>query len=102
MIDLVAKIICNDIRCHITDDFKYSGSDEWEYETYESARYVGWQCIADIDYCPNHWHVHCMNCTDWQVGTRRTLEWYGWTQLRNDSEDALCPKCSKQMKGTEK
>ena len=102
MIDLVAKIICNDIRCHITDDFKYSGSDERECETYESARHVGWQCIADIDYCPNHWHVHCMNCTDWQVGTRRTLEWYGWTLVRNHTEDALCPKCSKQVKGTAK
>lgn len=99
MIDLVAKIICNDIGCYITDDFEYSGSDEWECETYESARHVGWQCIADIDYCPNHWHVCCIECMTWQVGNRKSLEYYGWKRVRNDSENALCPECSKRMKG---
>lgn len=99
MIDLVTKIICDEIGCPITDDFPYHDSDYWESDVEESARHAGWQCTGESDWCPNHWHVCCIECMTWQVGNRKSLEYYGWTRIRNDSDNALCPECSKRMKG---
>ncbi len=99
MIDLRMAIMC-DSKCSTEDEWSCWLIDEtWENAVYESAKQAGWQCTGS-DYCPNHWHVTCVECRDWQVGPRRRLEYDGWTRLRNDSEDALCPKCSKQKKGT--
>lgn len=101
MIDLRMAIMC-DSKCSTEDEWSCWWIDEpWENVVYESAKQAGWQCTGS-DYCPNHWHVTCVECRDWQVGPRRRLEYDGWTRLRNDSEDALCPKCSKQVKGTAK
>lgn len=102
MIDLRMAVICED-RCANVDEWSCDDwmDDNWENAVYENAKRAGWQC-ASCTYCPNHWHVTCVECRDWQVGPRTRLEYDGWTRLRNDSEDALCPKCSKQTKGTEK
>lgn len=102
MIDLVMKIMCDEIGCPITDCFPYHDSVDWESEVEESARHAGWQCAGGDDRCPNHWYVLCVECLAWQVGNRKSLEYYGWMRIRNDSENALCPKCSKQVKGTAK
>lgn len=95
MIDLRMAIICED-RCSTVDEWSFPDwmDDNWENLVYENAKRAGWQCV-NCTYCPNHWHVTCVECRDWQVGPRRRLEYDGWTRLCNDSEDALCPKCSK-------